>query len=388
MKFFILILILIVPLTPCSGQELNLNDLEKITKAERKARLKSKALSKEKKEISIELKNLKIQLIETASTVKNYELESISLEQQKINLLASEETLKEKVYGDKKTLIRLLSTLQKIENNPPPLSINQTKDSATSAQAAIMASAIIKELEKRSNKLVSNISELKKIQDEVTATQFKLTSNEKLLKKRQKKIDQLIINKKELKVNVENEEEKSIREVENLALQVNSLRELIEALEKSAANVMPRIKPRRMDIPSKLEAGAYSLKNNDANFLLFKGKLNKPVNGNLLLKYGGENKGLTYSARSKSQVTSPINGIIEFSGAFKNYDNIVIINAGEGYFVVFTGIGEVFVKTGETIQTGEPLGVMPFSSNNKTNLYIEFRQDGETINPTPWFNSN
>ena len=56
-----------------------------------------------------------------------------------------------------------------------------------------------------------------------------------LLKKRQKKIDQLIITKKELKVNVEYEEEKSIREVENLALQVNSLRELIEALEKSAA---------------------------------------------------------------------------------------------------------------------------------------------------------
>lgn len=84
------------------------------------------------------------------------------MEQQKINLLASEETLKEKVYGDKKTLIRLLSTLQKIENNPPPLSINQTKDSAMSAQAAIMASAIIKELEKRANKLVFNISELKK----------------------------------------------------------------------------------------------------------------------------------------------------------------------------------------------------------------------------------
>ena len=70
-----------------------------------------------------------------------------------------------------------------------------------------------------------------------------------LLKKRQKKIDQLIITKKELKVNVENEEEKSIREVENLALQVNSLRELIEALEKSAASIMPRIKPKEMGIP-------------------------------------------------------------------------------------------------------------------------------------------
>ena len=38
-----------------------------------------------------------------------------------------------------------------------------------------MASAIVKELEKRANTLANNISELKRIQDEVTATQSKLT---------------------------------------------------------------------------------------------------------------------------------------------------------------------------------------------------------------------
>ncbi len=65
--------------------------------------------------------------------------------------------------------------------------------------------------------------------------------------------------------------------------------------------------------------------NSGAEFLLLKGKLDKPINGNLTSRYGGNNKGLTFSARSKSQVTSPINGIIEFSGAFKNYNNIVII---------------------------------------------------------------
>ena len=125
--------------------------------------------------------------------------------------------------------------------------------------------------------------------------------------------------------------------------------------------------------------------NSGSEFLLLKGKLDKPVNGNLISRYEGNNKGLTFSARSKSQVSSPINGKIEFSGAFKNYNNIVIINAGEGYFVVFTGIGEIFTNTGETTRIGEPLGEMPFDENNKTNLYVEFRRNGKTINPTPWF---
>ena len=378
-------MIMMLIFSPCYGQDLNLGDLEKITAAKNKARLKSEALSKEKKEISSELSSLKNQLIETASIVKSYELESISLEKQKLNLSTSEKTLKEKVYGDQKTLMRLLSTLQRIENNPPPLSINQARNSAESAQAAILASALVKKLEKRANTLANNISELRRIQDEVISNQSKLSANENILKKRRKKIDQLIITKKELKVNVEYEEEKTIREVENLALKVNSLKELIEALEKSAESIIPRIKPKEIGPTPKLMTDNSLSNNSGAEFLLLKGKLDKPINGNLTSRYGGNNKGLTFSARSKSQVTSPINGIIEFSGAFKNYNNIVIINAGEGYFVVFTGIGEIFINTGETTRIGEPLGEMPFNENNKTNLYVEFRKNGKTINPTPWF---
>jgi septal ring factor EnvC (AmiA/AmiB activator) len=374
-----------IPFTPCYGQDLNLGDLEKITAAKNKARLKSEALSKEKKDISSELSNLKDQLIETASIVKSYELESISLEKQKLNLSTSEKTLKDKVYGDQKTLIRLLSTLQRIENNPPPLSINQVKNSAQSTQAAILAAALVKELEKRANTLANNLSELKRVQDEVISNQSKLAANENILKKRQKKIDQLIFTKKELKVNVEYEEEKAIREVENLALKVNSLKELIEALEKSAASIMPRIKPKKVGHTPNSKVNNTLSNNSGSEFLLLKGKLDKPVNGNLISRYEGNNKGLTFSARSKSQVSSPINGKIEFSGAFKNYNNIVIINAGEGYFVVFTGIGEIFTNTGETTRIGEPLGEMPFNENNKTNLYVEFRRNGKTINPTPWF---
>ena len=108
------------------------------------------------------------------------------------------------------------------------------------------------------------------------SNQSKLSANENILKKRRKKIDQLIITKKELKVNVEYEEEKSIREVENLALKVNSLKELIEALEKSAASIMPRIKPKEIGPTPKLRTDNSVSNNSGAEFLLLKGKLDKP----------------------------------------------------------------------------------------------------------------
>jgi cell division protein FtsB len=63
MKSFFLVLIMMLIFSPCYGQDLNLGDLEKITAAKNKARLKSEALSKEKKEISSELSSLKNQLI-------------------------------------------------------------------------------------------------------------------------------------------------------------------------------------------------------------------------------------------------------------------------------------------------------------------------------------
>ena len=88
--------------------------------------------------------------------------------------------------------------------------------------------------------------------------------------------------------------------------------------------------------------------------------------------------------RSKAQVISPYAGRVEFSGAFKNYDNVVILNVGDGYFILLTGLGETYVETNENIKTGEPIGLLPFKAKGTADLYIEFRKNGKTINPKPW----
>ena len=43
-----------------------------------------------------------------------------------------------------------------------------------------------------------------------------------------------------------------------------------------------------------------------------------------------------------------------------------------------------YAKTNDMVGSGEPLGLMPFNTQDQTELYIEIRKDGSAVNPTPW----
>ena len=51
---------------------------------------------------------------------------------------------------------------------------------------------------------------------------------------------------------------------------------------------------------------------------------------------------------------------------------------------LMTGLGDIFAGIGETINQGDPIGTMPFSSTGEGDLYLEVRQDGQTLDPAPW----
>ena len=79
---------------------------------------------------------------------------------------------------------------------------------------------------------------------------------------------------------------------------------------------------------------------------------------------------------------APYAGRVEFSGPFKNYDNVIILNVGDGYFVLLTGLERLNVSAGERVKRGEPVGAMPQEPNAE--LYIELRKNGSPVNPEPW----
>ena len=117
----------------------------------------------------------------------------------------------------------------------------------------------------------------------------------------------------------------------------------------------------------------------------------KPVSGQLVTSYGQAtsngvtSKGITYKTRANAQVIAPHDGTVVFSGPFKGYGNIIIVEHGEGYISLLAGLGNIDCELGQNILSGEPIGTMPMSNNAK--LYVEIRKDRQPINPAPWFAS-
>ena len=73
---------------------------------------------------------------------------------------------------------------------------------------------------------------------------------------------------------------------------------------------------------------------------------------------GGTEKGISIAARPAAQVTAPCDGWVVYAGPFRNYGQLLILNAGGGYHVVLAGMDRISVDVGQFVLTGEPVAVM------------------------------
>ena len=88
------------------------------------------------------------------------------------------------------------------------------------------------------------------------------------------------------------------------------------------------------------------------------------------------------TTRAGAQVAAPFNGTVLFAGPFQNYGKLVIIDHGDNYLTVLAGMDTITTSVGSQLLTGEPIGRM---GADYTALYLEIRQNGQAINPRPWF---
>ena len=86
-----------------------------------------------------------------------------------------------------------------------------------------------------------------------------------------------------------------------------------------------------------------------------------------------------------------------YAGPFRNYGQLLILNAGDGYHVLLAGMERISVDLGQFVVTGEPIAVMGggaqliaarVGASSQPVLYIEFRKDGVPVDPGPWWVAN
>ncbi|WP_245479442.1 murein hydrolase activator EnvC family protein, partial [Hansschlegelia zhihuaiae] len=130
-----------------------------------------------------------------------------------------------------------------------------------------------------------------------------------------------------------------------------------------------------------------------------RGLLPLPVSGKRLSGFGeGDGmfaKGVRFAASPGAPVTAPADGWVVYAGRFRSLGQLLILNTGDGYHVLLAGMERISVALNQFVLAGEPVATMrsanagngqpATSSSERPVLYVEFRKDKGSIDPSPWW---
>ncbi len=136
-----------------------------------------------------------------------------------------------------------------------------------------------------------------------------------------------------------------------------------------------------------LVQGISNFKRNKTYTSQKKKKIRFPVDGEITSKFGEIKdsfplkNGIMFQLKDNPYVISPINGIVVFSGQFRSYGNLIIIENSDRYHTILSGMDEILTTSGNKVLVGEPIAKYYFSGVNKKRIYFELRFKGKAIDP-------
>jgi septal ring factor EnvC (AmiA/AmiB activator) len=279
----------------------------------------------------------------------------------------------------KQYLASRIKGIHRISYQPDPIFIILTEEDTTKALRIIRNSQKIINIDKKL--IVQYKSELDKIAQQQTELK-KLFISLKKEERELKEIEKFQVQKKKeresLLAKVQRDKatyERKIRELEENAKRLTRLLQETEKREK--------------------RTGKTETTQLEGEFIKRKGTLLWPVSGRVIAPYGAQKdpvfnipmfrSGIYIHASPGTIVKASAEGKVVYANYFEGYENLVIINHGEGYYTVYGNLGKMSVKEGNFIKAGQVIGSVSEKSNIETTaLYFEIRYRGKPLNPEIW----
>ena len=133
-----------------------------------------------------------------------------------------------------------------------------------------------------------------------------------------------------------------------------------------------------------------------ADFHALRGKLQQPIQGDVVSKFGVAvdaefhtetfHKGVEFGVAIGETVRAVAFGEVRYAGWFRGYGKVVILDHGGQYFTVSGHLGDINVKVGQRVGQGVKLGASgDTGSLTGPSFYFEIRQGREPLDPAEWF---
>lgn len=98
---------------------------------------------------------------------------------------------------------------------------------------------------------------------------------------------------------------------------------------------------------------------------------------------GGTWRGL-FIETAPAPVKSIAKGNVSYAANLPGYGNTVIVDHGDGYMSVYTGLSRINVQTGSEISENQNIGTSGTLPAGEQGLYFELRYRNQTMNPRAW----
>ena len=130
---------------------------------------------------------------------------------------------------------------------------------------------------------------------------------------------------------------------------------------------------------------------NANSFSRMQGRLKKPVNGTLAGLFGQDRgdgevwKGVFYNT-VPAPISSIASGTVTFAGELEGYGKVVVLDHGDGYVSIYSGLNEIDTAQNYAVNAGSKIGTSGTLPSGETGLYLEVRYNGQVMNPLSWIN--
>ena len=138
-----------------------------------------------------------------------------------------------------------------------------------------------------------------------------------------------------------------------------------------------------------IRAPSYVRISNANSFSRMQGRLKKPVSGTLAGLFGQDRgdgevwKGVFYQT-TPSTVSSIAGGTVTYADELEGFGKVIVIDHGDGYISIYSGLSEIEVAKGYAVAAGNRLGVSGTLPSGMEGLYLEVRYNGQAMNPLSW----
>lgn len=286
----------------------------------------------------------------------------------------------QKDYGAVSDLILTLARLRRV---PPEALIVRPGAPLQTAQSAMLLRGMLEGVNARAAALSQNLAALEKAQADMVADKADALAAKAALERKYDEIAALAEKRKSLYKDLNRDYRSSEAAVAKFAQEAKNLKDFMARIEERPEPSDEQYKRNPEERKENEKRPVFKLGGGGA------GDARLPVYGTVSVSFGqmdrigAESQGVTIEAQPGAAIVSPMKGVIKFSGEFKDYGPVVIIEHKGGYHSLMIGMDRITAVTGQRVDAGEPVGRLPRASSRggPPALYYELRHKGRPVDP-------